>query len=73
MEKGQDHELLNEEETRKYQHIVGLLLWAARNTRPDLAFAVNSLGAKCSNRNTEDQMRLRWCLAYVVSFILPII
>lgn len=48
-----------------YQSAVGLLLWASMNTRPDLAFSVNQLGAKCAHPDVDDWKRLMYCLRYI--------
>ena len=44
---------------------MGLLLWASMNTRPDLAFSVNQLGAKCAHPDVDDWKRLMYCLRYI--------
>ncbi|KAG7662228.1 uncharacterized protein J8A68_004238 [[Candida] subhashii] len=58
-------DILNEGDKKRYQQVVGSLLWAARNTRPDIAFAVNHLGSKCSQPCKQDWEHMRWCLGYI--------
>lgn len=60
-----DSPLLNDAMKKKYQSGVGSLLWAANNTRPDLSFAVNKLGAKGHNPSEQDYQDLLYCLRYV--------
>ena len=56
-----------DEEARKfpYREAVGALLWLARCSRPDILYAVNQLGAHCSNPNSIHVSALKRCLRYV--------
>ena len=40
---------LDDHEKRKYQSIIGRLLFVNRMTRPDISIQVNLLGRRCSN------------------------
>jgi hypothetical protein len=51
--------------TRKYQSIIGTLMYAMTGTRPDLAFAVSKLSQFASNPNTEHWTSLKRILRYV--------
>jgi hypothetical protein len=53
-------EVLAGEQTREYQALVGSLLYAALMTRPDIAFAVSTLGQHCAEpTGTHLKMGLR--------------
>ncbi|KAG7666113.1 uncharacterized protein J8A68_000369 [[Candida] subhashii] len=56
---------LDEASKKEYQSVVGSLLWAANNTRPDLSYAVNHLGRKASKPTVNDFEKLMYCLRYV--------
>ncbi|KAG7664873.1 uncharacterized protein J8A68_001599 [[Candida] subhashii] len=58
-------EYLDAECKREYQSIVGSLLWAANNTRPDISYAVNYLGRRASKPTVNDFEKLMYCLRYI--------
>lgn len=57
--------LLGAKERTLYQKGVGLLLWACRNTRPDISYATNKLGAKANKPSVNDLQKLIYCLRYL--------
>lgn len=57
--------MLDPDAKKLYQSGVGLLLWAATNTRPDISVVVNSLGSKSANPNVHDYEKLIYCLRYI--------
>ena len=61
----ENEKLLDPAAKKLYQSGVGLLLWAAMNTRPDISFVVNSLGSKSANPTVHDYEKLIYCLRYV--------
>jgi len=54
---GDQGDLLGAQETRWYQALIGSLLYAALMTRPDISFAVSSLGQYCAEP-TKTYLRL---------------
>lgn len=64
-EKVPNETLLDPDAKKLYQSGVGLLLWAATNTRPDISVVVNSLGSKSANPNVHDYEKLIYCLRYI--------
>ena len=57
--------LLDEKGKKFYQSAVGLLQWAAQNTRPDICFAVHQLARKSSKPSVVDYNKLDYCLRYL--------
>lgn len=57
--------LLGRTAKTKYESGVGSINWAANNTRPDLAFAANSLASRAANPTNKDLQRLFHCLGYI--------
>ena len=51
--------MLSQGEQKRYRSVVGQLNWLAQNTRPDLCFAVSSLGRKLVKATNRDLKQLR--------------
>lgn len=56
---------LDDEGKELYQSVLGSLLWLAQNTRPEISFAVNALGAKNHQPNLNDYQFMLYLLAYL--------
>lgn len=65
MYKDPQAELLNEKTMKLYQSIIGRLLWASNNTRPDIAYAVSVLGSKSHNPDVNDYENMYHVLRYL--------
>ena len=63
----------NADDVRKFQALVGSLLYAAMNTRPDIAYAVGML-CRCMSKPKEDVYReavralcyVCWCVGVLM-------
>ena len=50
---------------RRVQKLVGMLLWVARSSRPDLSYAASAFGSRVTSWTAECDAELRRCVGYI--------
>lgn len=62
-----ENSMMRVEHEKRYQQLLGALLWPARNTRPDIAFAVGVAGQYAHSPRTVHLRALEHILSYTMN------